>query len=518
MLEPLLPTHGACKTSSGAAARHESRIGLCSTVAEEPAMRLSRSSCLLSLALVAACATNPATGKKELMLISEDQEAALGKQAAAEVPGAYGIYEDAELRAYVRGIGQRLAQNSERPQLGWTFDIVDDASVNAFAIPGGHIYVTRGLLAQLESEAELAMVLGHEVGHVTARHSANQISKQQLATLGLGVGMIAVPSLQRYGGLSQTALGLVFLKFGRDDEREADDLGLRYSGRLGYEPKQAAQAMAMLDMVSRQHAEGRMPGWLATHPDPGDRYQALLAKIQQEGSGGERVNREGYLRRLDGLVYGEDPREGFFRNDAFYHPGLRFELRLPRGWKTQNTKQAVLAASPQGDAVVQLTLAPGSSAEQAARSVFAEANVQSDLRRTEVNGLPAVAGRFEAAAGQTPVAGVAAFVEHQGRVFQILGYTASQDWGSYGRMLTSSVQSFEPLRDRSAFDVQPKRLKLVTVEGGLSIAEFTRRYPSTVPDATVALLNQVEPGGTLKAGIAKQVVGGREIKGTARLE
>lgn len=476
---------------------------------EEAVMRFSRSSCLLSLALVAACATNPATGKKELMLVSEGQEAALGKQAAAEVPGSFGIYEDRALQEYVRGIGRKLAQTSERPQLEWTFDVVDDAAVNAFAIPGGHIYVTRGLLAQLESEAELAMVMGHEVGHVTARHTANQLSKQQLATLGFGIGMIAVPSLQRFGDLGQTALGLMFLKFGRDDEREADDLGLRYAGRLGYEPEQAAQAMAMLDMVSRQHSEGRMPGWLSTHPDPGDRYQTLVKKIREQNLTGEQVNREGYLRRLDGLMYGDDPREGFFREDTFYHPGMKFRLQVPRGFKTQNTKQSVAAMSPEGDAIVQLTLGQGSSAEQAARALFSQANVQPNLQRTEINGLPAVAGTFQAASGQTAINGVAAFVELENRVYQLLGYTASGDWNRYGRALSSAVQSFGPLRERWAFEVQPKRLKLVNVDRNLSVAEFARRYPSTVPVDTVALLNQVEPTGTLKAGrLAKQVVGG----------
>src|SRR5512142_2668782 len=231
----------------------------------------SRCVLTLSLSVSAACATNPATGKKEIMLVSEGQEAALGAQAAAEVPTTYGIYQDPALQSYVRSVGQQLARVSERPQLAWSFDVVDDSSVNAFALPGGHVYVTRGLLAQLESEAELAMVMGHEVGHVAARHSANQISKQQLASVGFLAGMIAVPRLQRLGNLGQTALGVMFLKFSRDDEREADQLGLRYSGRLGYEPEQAAEAMQMLDLVSQQSGQGRMPAWLSTHPDPGGR-------------------------------------------------------------------------------------------------------------------------------------------------------------------------------------------------------------------------------------------------------
>lgn len=472
-------------------------------------MRLSTESFLLAVALVAGCATNPATGKKEIMLVSEGQEAALGKQAAAEVPASYGLYEDAALGEYVRGLGRRLAQVSERPQLEWTFDVVDDASVNAFAIPGGHVYVTRGLLAQLESEAELAMVMGHEAGHVAARHTANQISKQEIAALGLGVGTLAVPSLQRLSGLGQSALGLLFLKFSRDDERQADDLGLRYATRLGYEPEQAAQAMQMLDRVSQQSTAGRMPGWLSTHPDPGDRYRTLVSQIQAKGLTGQRVERDTYLRRLDGLTYGEDPREGFLREGTFYHPGLRFTMRMPAGFKTQNTRQAVVAASPQGDAAVQLSLAKGRSAEQAANALFGQAGVQPTLQRELVNGLPAVTGTFRAAADQTAVDGVAAFVEMDGHVYQLLGYAASSGWSRYQTALSSAVRSFGPLREGWALEVQPRRLKLVALERDLSVAEFARRHPSTVPVDTVALLNQVDPAGTLKAGqLAKQVVGG----------
>jgi predicted Zn-dependent protease len=475
-------------------------------------MRPSRSATLLPLALIAACATNPATGRRELMLVSESQEAALGRQAAAEIPGSYGLYEDRALQEYVRGLGRRIARISERPSLEWTFEVVDDAAVNAFAIPGGHVYVTRGLLAQLESEAELAMVMGHEVGHVTARHTASQLSRQQLATLGLGLGMIAAPSLQRFGGIGQGALGLLFLKFGRDDEREADDLGLRYSGRLGYDAAQAAQAMHMLDQVAQQHPEGRMPGWLSTHPDPGDRYQALLRKIREQNLTAGAVDRDGYLRRLDGLVYGEDPREGFFRRESFYHPGLRFRIEVPRGFRTQNTKQAVIAASPDGDAAFQLTLAQGRSAEEAARTLFAEANARLDLRRGQVNGLPAVAGTFEAVSGQTPIRGAAAFVEMDGRVYQLVGYAASADWSRYARALTGAVQSFAPLREPWALDAQPKRLRIVRLDRDTTVAEFTRRYPSTVPPATVALVNRVDPTGTLAAGrLAKQVVGGSDL-------
>jgi predicted Zn-dependent protease len=478
--------------------------------------RIARSFVLSAAAALAvaagACATNPATGKREVMLVSEDQEVQMGRQAAAEVPAVYGLYEDRELAAYVASLGREIASRSERPQLPWQFGVVDDASVNAFALPGGFIYVTRGLLTHLDSEAELVMVLGHEVGHVTARHSASQMSKAQLATLGLGIGMIAVPELQRFGGLGETGLGLLFLKFGRDDERQADELGLRYTSRLAYDPSASARAMDLLDRVSQASGGGRMPGWLATHPDPGDRYQSLLASIREQGLRGEKVNRAAYLRQIDGVVFGEDPREGFFDGETFLHPGMRFQVRVPRGFKGQNTKQAVVAASPEGDAVVQLTLASARSAEEAARAFGRGGSVEPvDMRRSSLNGLPAVAGGFRAVSGQTPVSGFASFVEMDGRVFQLLGYTASADWSRYGRTLQQAVSSFEPLRDSSALNVEPRRIRVVTPERDMTAAELARRYRSTATPETIALINQVDAGAALRGGQpAKLVVGGRE--------
>ncbi len=201
-------------------------------------------------ALASGCSVNPATGKRQLSLIPESQEIAMGQQYDQQAAGSLGLYDDPELAAYVSALGKELAATSERPDLPWTFRVVDDPTVNAFALPGGYIYVTRGILAHLESEAELAGVVGHEIGHVTARHSVNQISKQQLAGLATMGAMIAKPELQQFGGLAETGLGLMFLKFGRDDERQSDDLGLRYLQRANYDPRPMADVMEMLDLVS----------------------------------------------------------------------------------------------------------------------------------------------------------------------------------------------------------------------------------------------------------------------------
>lgn len=472
----------------------------------------ARHAVVLSL-LVAlpACATNPATGRRQIMLVSEAQEIDMGRQADREVEASFGLYPEERVQAYVARLGASLVAGSERPNLPWTFRVVDDPTVNAFALPGGFIYVTRGLMTHLNSEAELVSVLGHEIGHVTARHSASMVSRSQLAMLGLGVGMIVRPELQRFGDLAQAGVGLMFMKFGRDAEREADDLGLRYLGRLGYDPQEAVEVFSVLDRVSRQTGEGRLPSWLSTHPAPEDRAQRMRAAITAGNLAGTRVERRAYLAQLDGMVFGENPREGFFVENAFHHPELRFTLVYPRGWKAENQRQAVGAVSPNQDALVVLSLARGASAEQAAQEFFNQQSVRpAGTRRDRINGLPAVTGVFEAVSGQTLLAGRVAFVELDGKVYRILGYTPQSRWRAYDGVFEQVIRSFDRLTDRRHLEVQPKRVEVVELRQPMSVASFASRHPSTVGADVLALINGVPAEGTLPGGEpAKTVIGGR---------
>ena len=460
-----------------------------------------------------SCATNPATGGKQIALVSEAQEKQMGQQADQEVAAAIGLYEDADLQAYVRRIGEDLAARSERPSLPWTFRLVDDPAVNAFAIPGGYVYVTRGLMSYMTSEAELASVMGHEIGHITARHTVSQISKAQLANIGLAVGMIVRPELQSLGGLAEAGLGLLFLKYGRDAERQADDLGLRYITRVGYDPRPMPDVFTTLERVSAAESKGRVPGWLSTHPDPGDRRtrigQQIAALKAAPGTRGR--DRAEYLRRIDGIEFGEDPREGFFERNVFYHPEMRFQFEFPQGWKTSNQKQAVGAQSPNQDAVVVITLARRESPEVASREFFSQGGIQQGSAwRGDLNGLPAVAHSFAAQTQQGAVIrGLAAFVAHQGKVFQLLGYTSSARWPNYADLMNRTVSSFERLTDRRYLEVEPKRLSIVDLPRGMSLRQFADRHPSTVPLETLAIINETTVDGSLGAGPAKRVVGGR---------
>jgi predicted Zn-dependent protease len=446
------------------------------------------------------------------MLVSEGQEISMGREADPQIAAQFGLYPDSGLQEYVRGIGRRLASLSERPDLPWTFRVLDDPVVNAFALPGGFNYVTRGILAYFNSEAELAAVMGHELGHVTARHSAAQMTQQQLAGVGLVAGLILVPDLQDYAGLAGAGLQLLFLKFSRDDETEADALGLRYMYRAGYDPREMPRVYAMLNAVSQASGGGRAPVWLSTHPDPQNREQTIrqrIAALPTQDFSATVVNREGYLRRLDGMTFGQDPREGYFRGENFLHPGLAFQVTFPGGWRTMNQKQAVLAQPPRQDALIELTLAEGAGPEDAARAFLAQEGVSGGPARSgNVNGHRAATVAFRAATQQGVLQGLALFIAYGGNLYRLLGYAPRDQWVSYEQDVRATMGSFDRLTDRDALTVEPLRVRVIEAPRAMTLAELYGQEPRPVPLETVALLNQLPAGASLERGqLVKLVVG-----------
>jgi len=464
--------------------------------------------------IVAACATNPVTGKPELSLVSEQQEIQMGQQGAKQVAQEVGLVKDQALQNYVQSVGSSIATKSERPNLPWTFRAVDDPSPNAFALPGGYVFVTRGLLDLMNNEAELASVLGHEIGHVTARHSVHQMSEQQLAQLALGVGAILSPTVAQLGDVASQGLGLLFLKYSRDDERQADDLGFRYALNQGYDVRYMDDVFRSLQRLGEASKDSPLPSWLATHPGEAERIQTIdtkLAQLQPAQLANTKVNAQQYLQRVNGLVYGADPRNGFFQGNTFYHPDLRFQISLPSGWQGQNLSQAVIAVSPQQDGVIQLTLAQASSPEAAARAFLSQQGIQpGQASQQTVNGVPAVASTFQAQTEQGVIQGLAAFFTYNGATYQVIGYAPAQRFGAYDAAIRQSLGSFAPVTDSRVLNVQPKKLNVVTLPQQMTLAEFAQRNPSTVPVAELAIVNQVEdPNKPLPVGTGvKQVTGG----------
>jgi len=462
-------------------------------------------------ALVAACATNPATGKSEISLVSEGQEIEMGNQMLVAARATLGVYPDSGLQRYVRGIGAGLAAASERPGLPWVFEVVEDPEVNAFAAPGGKIFVTRGILAFFGSEAELAGVLGHEIGHVTARHSARQMTREQLAGIGLIAGSILSSTVAQNAGALQQGLGLLFLSYSRGDESQADELGFRYMRRQNFDPREMSNTFQTLARVGELSGGGKVPTWASSHPDPGDRFQKAqerAATVPQDSLRSVVINRDRYLQAIDGIVFGVNPRQGYFESGRFYHPDLRFRIDFPSQWQTQNRADAVLAGSPQNDAIMQLSLG-GSETPDALLQKFAQQQgVQmSGGQRVTVNGLQAATAEFQAQDQQAGVvAGRVMYVRLGTTTYQLLGYAVGARYPGYSGLMSQSMQSFAPLTDPAALNKQPVHLRLVRLSRAMTIEEFHRQYPSPVRIELIAAINGVSPGATLPAGtMAKRV-------------
>jgi predicted Zn-dependent protease len=452
---------------------------------------------------VASCATNPVTGKREISLISESQEIAMGQEAAKEVTASIQPVADDALQRYVSGLGTQLARASERPNLPWSFTVIDDPQVNAFALPGGPIFVTRGILTHMNSEAQLVSVLGHEIGHVTAKHSVHQMSQAQLAQIGLIAAVIVKPGLAQFGNLASQSLGLLFLKFGRDDETQADELGFRYMSSAGYSPTEMAEMFRTLQRLgSSGSGEGRVPEWLSTHPDPGNRVQKTLDRTAAASlPAGLKVERDAFLQHTDGMIFGENPREGFFRQQLFLHPDLKFQFDFPAGWTTQNQPTAVAAISPQQDALVVLAGAGAASPSQAMNDFMAQQGITNQGASSgSINGLPATTGTFTANTQDGVLAGNVAFISLDNRTYRLLAYTPQQRFGAYRGAFSQSIGSFRRLTDQAALNVQPVRIRLVRLPRAMTITEFYQAYPSSIPVAQVALINGVEAATTIPAG------------------
>jgi len=444
--------------------------------------------------MLVACARNPATGQRQLALISESQEIQMGREAAQQAQRSIGLVQDDALQEYVHRVGTSLAALSERPNLPWTFRVVDDPTPNAFALPGGFIFITRGLLTYMDSEAELASVLGHEIAHVTARHGVQQISRAQLAQLGLGLGMILVPEIQQFQGLLGTGLQLLFLKHGRDAEREADKLGFGYALEGGFDVREMGDIFATLQQIAETEGRSPLPAWASTHPDPGARIAAVEKRVAalEVPLDDKRLGREDFLNRIDGLIFGNNPRQGFFENNVFLHPDLAFRIEFPEGWRTQNLPQAVLAGAPEQDAVMQLTLAPGTPEEAMQRFISQEGVRTSTPSRERINSLPALLTQFAAQTQQGTIQGVVALIRHGDATYEIVGFTPAGRYAGRERAFLQTIGSFAPVDDPRVLNVRPRRIDVVELPKPMSLSEFARGDDGEVDLDTFALINQVD--------------------------
>ncbi len=459
---------------------------------------------------VAGCARNPVTGRRELMLVSEEDEIAMGREAHPQILSAFGSYKDKPVQGFMDDMGQDIVKISHRSGMEFTFTVLDNPVVNAFAVPGGYVYFNRGIMAYFNDEAQFAGVLGHEIGHITARHSAAQISKQQLAQLGLGLGTIFSETFQRYSELLSLGASVMFLKFSRDDERQADQLGVQYSSKIGYDAMEMSRFFGTLSRLTPRESQA-LPEWQSTHPDPGNRTQTtarLAEKIQSEHRDRKYIRgRNDYLEMIDGLVYGDDPKNGYVEKGVFYHPDLKFQFPVPKGWRVANQPEEV-RLYPDDQRVLHIfTIEPGRNPRDAAARFSTQNQIYvAQYEDISIRGLRAFKTLGEIQS-QPPLAVLSHFIMLDKLVFAFHGISAPFDLDSYDTTFDRTATGFQRLTDPARINVELSRVRLRSAPRTQSLRDTLNGFD--VPEERLkelAVLNGMELGDRVEPGLRIKVI------------
>ena len=454
---------------------------------------------LLVLFLCVGCATNPATRRTDFVLMSEKQEIETGRQLAPEIRKSYGVYASDRLQQYVDSVGQRLSSRSHRPDIAYHFTVLDSPIVNAFALPGGYIFITRGLLAYMNSEAELAGVLGHEIGHVTARHSVRQYTQTATYQIGAGLASIFVPELSEFGDFANVVFAAVSSGYSRAYETEADRLALGYAEAAGYDRCAMAAMLKTLKLLDKySDAPKTHTSLFATHPETEKRIsdvdQSALCPDGAAAAGGE--DRMPYLKQIDGIVFGDDPRQGIVSGRRFTHPELRCELTFPAGWRIQNRPDAVLASDDNQEAFVEfnlLQLPKRCTILEAAGIIIERLGLRSISGSPGfIGGLDAYTGTCSARDGLLKVR-LGCFMDRD-RLFYVLGFARTADFEKNSGRFDRTIASFRKLSPEEAKNVKARRLFLYRVKKGDTLPKILKQLGRPASELkTVALINAWDP-------------------------
>jgi predicted Zn-dependent protease len=462
---------------------------------------------------LAGCAVNPVTGDREVSLMSPAQEAKLGAEAAAQVAKEIGLVGDPALSAYVQQLGQRLATHSRRPEVNFSFAVADMPEPNAFALPGGYIYVSRGLLALANSEAELANVIGHEIGHVDARHAA----QRQTRATGVGIATVLGTILAGVVGggdaaraaseLGQAAGAGLIASYGRDQERQSDEIGQSISALSGWDPAAMSTFLAALERDSTRRAGGqkRRPGYLDSHPALDERVQVTAqraAGLQVVPAAPVTATRADFLKRIDGLLVGDDPAKGTCRANTFAHIDFDFFLRFPEGWQCQNQAAAVIAAPQSRDALIRLELQGKGTDARAAAQQFAQRNQLSfeageDAR---IGGFPAYRALARAQTQQGQLGLDMTWIVHPTGIFRITGMAPVQRFNAVLKDLRSAGGTFRSLTAEEKKSATETRLRVVKAKAGETLATLSKRTGNAWSLEETSVVNDLNPAATLAAG------------------
>lgn len=466
---------------------------------------------------LAACATNPVSGRREMALMSEAQEISIGREMHPKVIQQYGQYEDPALQAYVQAVGEKLAAHGHRSNLIYRFTVVDSTDINAFALPGGYIYITRGLLAYLGSEAEMAGVLGHEIGHVTARHAVRQYTAATAAQLGMTLGSIFVPGLgSNVGQNVMGVLGQAMLSgYGREHELESDGLGAEYLARAGYDPQAILGVLRTLkaqgDYAAAQaKAEGRTPqsyhGLFASHPDEDTRLKEVLTKASFLAPDKPADNgRDAFLKHMDGMVFGDSAAQGIRRGNRFYHRDLDFALEFPPAWRLENRPDRLLAIAPDGKAQAQLTSQDLNQRETPREFMIRRLGIKNPAgEEISAGGLPGYTAplKIQGRPGRVSV------IFHRKQAYVLASVALDgADSQTVDAAMRQTALGFHPLREDEKALAEPLRLRLKTAGAGDSFTALAKgsRLPGDA-QAQLRLLNGHYPQGEPKPGDILKIV------------
>jgi len=485
---------------------------------------------LLASALLSGCGSqviNPVSGETERSVMSEQTEVAEGAKAHEEVLKQYGVVKDAGVQSYVNNLGQKLAKLSHRDHLQWHFTVLDSPEVNAFALPGGYVYVTRGIMAYLQSEAELAGVMGHEIGHVTARHGAQRATRQQDASLGVLAATVLGAVLESQGvsgagrlasDVSQTAAAGFIASYGRDQELQADTLGAEYLARAGYNPRNMVEVIGALKDQERfaadeARAAGRPAptgrGWLASHPSNDERLRQITQLAEQYRGKYADEGSERYLRAVRGLTFGESAEQGLTRGQNFYHAGLGIALTAPAGWSIQNSPEQLAVVNGAGDAALLVQVAPkqaGQTHDEVIRNLIKPS--QGNSERLTLNGLAATrfVGRRVNAQGQAQAVD-ATLVTGPGSLIYLLRPVARNVavLQSARAALEQAQGSFRAITAAERARAKPWVLQTATFPSG-GFAQLARRSPLPDAERELRLINGHYAGGAPAVGQLVKVI------------
>lgn len=477
---------------------------------------------LMAAVLVNGCMSleiNPVSGNKRALGYSWEEEVQLGAEADKEIVAQYGLYENQELSSYVSDLGQNLLEVShlrreDTPkkfrETEFTFRVLNSPVVNAFALPGGYIYVTRGLLAHLNNEAQLAVVVGHEIGHVAARHASQRAMQQQVGQIAMIGGAVLGESLGYDGGsilqMSSQTAQLMFLKYGRDDERESDALGVEYAAMQSYEAAEGADFFTSLKRISKSQGGG-VPTLLSSHPDPGER-EKTIPKLAEEWAekGYEQtiLDKEEFMGMIENIIFGNNPREGFERDGMFYHPDLRFQFPVPAGFQVYNQPSAVVLVNDDQTAISQFTIDSQHSTPQSSVQAFLDqdgitAIDQSGYSQNGLNGYRALA--MAKTQDSTELLLQLTAVSYDENIYRFLSYTTDAQYSAYADRFEALPAGFSELTDPDILEIQPVRLRITRASKSAAFSAFLPdNLPMDIEPLDVAIINQVNLDQEIKEG------------------